>query len=164
MRVLSTVLTLVFFGLCGLAGAARAQSAEKPLDLKRPPAALAAWVEKTEEWRPLSPGQLASLASAVGRAEEAGKAARQRLIEHVEATYLADAKGVRAVGREWVRLVDALALPNETRAAWGEKLFAAYAAAPGAFPYAECCAMEGLVARLGSGRARELLAAVHPLP
>ena len=82
------------------------------------------------DWREAGPGGLARLADYLDQADEAGKAARRELIEHLETTYLADGASVQRLSpRHWGRLADHLAedLSAEDRTVWISRIRSAHA-------------------------------------
>ncbi|MCX5647510.1 MAG: hypothetical protein NTX40_00190 [Planctomycetota bacterium] len=126
----------------------------KALGDKQAQEPLATWVQATTAWRSLKPNELASkLASRLTTDTEAGRAARECLVAHVESTYLADAEAVRAVGGgQWKELMGHVAkwLSDERRAAWAAQLRAACVEDAGVLTAMELGDVQGLSAALKS--------------
>ncbi len=90
---------------------------------------LASWVARSVAWKSCKPGELVSVAQRLYGDDEAVKAARKRLADHVVADYLADNTRIRSIGySDWKALSQSLcsALSAEERLAWAGKLCSAF--------------------------------------
>ena len=104
------------------------------------------WVQGSDKYKELSLGALLRIASYLGWAGDAGKGARDRLAEHVENKYLADADTIRQMPiGDWTTLTQRLAdgLTDQARGTWAEKLYAAFTsdAALGKMSFKDCNAL-----------------------
>jgi uncharacterized protein CbrC (UPF0167 family) len=92
-------------------------------------AALATWMEASSTWKTWDAGDLVGLSDAVAKAGKAAAGAQAKLIAHVEATYLTDAKATGSVSTgDWSAFASSLkdGLPPEAKARWAAKLRAAF--------------------------------------
>jgi hypothetical protein len=132
------------------------------LGSKQGPSIPPLWVEKTTAWQSLEPAGLVNLANQLSALGDAGKGARARLTVHVENKYLVEAATIQTVSLgDWGALVGRLAkdLPEPSRAAWAEKLYAAFTsdAALAKLCVGDCNALAGVLKALGSERDRSVL-------
>ena len=123
------------------------------LGSKQAPAVFPLWVEKTDAWQSLNFAGLAKLSLILSKRGDAGKQARARLVGHIEAKFLADAKTIRsALIDNWNLVAGSVAkdLSKEARGAWAEKLHSAFLV--GAAKPKRAKALRVLLAKLGYRR------------
>ena len=93
------------------------------------------WMTATTAWQSLKPTEVASLAWSLARSGDAGKAARQRLAEHITTKYLADAASTKSISsKDWRKITAwglGVELTEEGRKTWAEKILSAYTGAGG---------------------------------
>jgi len=89
-----------------------------------------AWTVQSDAWHTAQPDELATLGEWSNVAQEAGAAARDRLLQRLRTTYLTSADAARPIGpNSWMALTWSLRqyISDDERAAWAEKLRGAYA-------------------------------------
>ena len=93
------------------------------------PAVLPVWVKQSNEWQSFELGDMCGLGGELSRLGQPGKAARARLISHIEAKHLGDSNSVRAVSPgDWHTIVGQFSrdLSRKARVAWTDKLYSAF--------------------------------------
>jgi hypothetical protein len=121
-------------GALKLDDAQRIASALEALGDRQAIGVVPAWVTGTGAWQALKPTELGSLADALARTGDAGKAARARFADYIAAKYMADATATKSVPcKDWRQIVWRLApdLADEGRKAWAGKILSAYTGAGG---------------------------------